>query len=286
MARIPDYHCGYDNGTGLGIWTERNPALQFPQAYLQREMMTELARTIRSHEGSEYCMLPFCHTLEAEALGADIFLGDGLTTPRARQPRCGSLQEILDLTMDVSHSRLRETLEACRLLKKQGENVMFQISGPLTVLNSLLPSDLLFRAFRKEPELLLRVFRKIGDDVLQLAILAEAAGADMISYADPMGGVNIVGPKFAEMIAVNFTAEFLRSLDRQLRKETMVLLCPKTAFALLGTELAQWRDQKLPEKMRYGQAALAYRGKIRFAGQSCIKKTTYETETLRELAMQ
>lgn len=285
MAKIPDYHCGYDSGAGLGVRTAQNPALRFPEVYLQREMMAELAQDLCHQDNADYCLLPFCHTLEAEALGAKIFLGDGLTTPRARQPRCGSLPEILELAMNFSAPRLRETLEACRLLKEQGENVMFQISGPLTVLNSLLPSDLLFRAFRKEPELLLQVFRKIGADVLQLAILAEEAGADMISYADPMGGVNIVGPKCAEMIAVNFTAEFLRSLDEALRQETMVLLCPKTAFALLGTELARWQDHKLNEKMRYGDAALACRGTFRFAGQSCVKKTTYETEVLKELVL-
>jgi uroporphyrinogen-III decarboxylase len=249
-------------------------------------MMADLAQTVRAHEGAAYCLLPFCHTLEAEALGADIYLGDGLTTPRARNPRCGSLAEVLELTMDFSASRLRETLEACRLLKTRGEMILFQISGPLTILNSLLPSDLVFRAFRKEPELLLRVFRKLGDDVLALSVLAEEAGADLISYADPMGAVGIVGPRAAEMIAVKFTVDFLRDLDRQLRRETMVLLCPKTAFALLGTELAQWQDHRLPKKMHYGDAVLACRGQFRFAGQSCVKKTAYETENLRELVLQ
>lgn len=285
MVKILDYHCGYDNSTGMGVWAEKNPKLKFPESYLQQEMMAELAQTIRIQEGAAYCLLPFCHTLEAEALGANIYLGDGKTTPRARQPRCSSLPEVLDLTMDFSALRLWETLEACRLLKKRGEKVLFQISGPLTILNSLVPSDLLFRAFRKEPELILRVFRKLGDDVLQLAILAEQAGADLISYADPMGGVGIVGPKVAEMIAVNFTLDFLRNMDRQLRKETLVLLCPKTAFALLGTELARWEEHKLSQWMNYGEAAFENRGNFRFVGQSCVKKTSYSTGILRELVL-
>lgn len=285
MAKILDYHCGYDNGTGMGEWTEKNPKLQFPESYLQREMMAELSQTIRSHEAAPYCLLPFCHTLEAEALGANINLGDGKTTPRARQPRCGSLSEVLELTMDYSLPRLKETLEACRLLKARGEKVLFQMSGPLTILNSLVPSDLLFRAFRKEPELILRVFRKLGDDVMQLAILAEQAGAELLSYADPMGGVGIVGPKVAEMIAVSFTLDFLRNMDLQLRKETPVLLCPKTAFALLGTELARWEEHKLSAWMNYGEAAFENRGNFRFAGQSCVKKTSYSTGILRELIL-
>ena len=159
MAKILDYHCGYDDGSGLGIWAEKNPALKFPESYLHREMIARLARTIRQNEDASYCLLPFCHTLEAETLGADIYLGDGKTTPRARHPRCSDLSEVLDLTMDFSNSRLQETLAACRLLKEQGETVLFQISGPLTILNSLVPSDMLFRAFRKDPELILKLFR-------------------------------------------------------------------------------------------------------------------------------
>ena len=187
--------------------------------------------------------------------------------------------------MNWDNPRLGETLAACRILKERGETVLFQLSGPLTVLNSLLPAELLFRGLRKEPERLLALFRKISADSLHLAMLAEEAGADIISYADPMGGVGIIGPKFTELITRNFTANFLRKLDAVLDRQTMILLCPKTSFALLGAEQAEWREHPLPEKMTYGKAALAMRGRIRFGGQSCVKKTDYKTEIFREVLL-
>ncbi len=285
MAKLLDYPCSYDNASGLGQWGEKNNKLQFPQVYTERQQIAELAQTIRCHEGGEWCLLPFCHTLEAEAMGANIIYGDGLTGPRVRGHTCNSLDEAMERTVDWQNSRLQETLFACALLKERCENVLFQLSGPLTVLNSLLPAELLFRSLRKEPEKVLVLLHKFGEDSLHFAKLAEKAGAHIISYADPMAGVGIIGPKFAELLTKTFTADYLQKLDAVLEKETMILLCPKTSFALLGTELAEWREHPLPEKMNYGKAALALRGKIRFGGQSCVKKTAYETEIFREVVL-
>ncbi len=285
MAKILDYHCSYDSASGLGQWTEKNNTLQFPQVYTEREQIARLAQTIRTWEGSQWCLLPFCHTLEAEAMGANIILGDGLTGPRAREFSCSSLDETMERRMDWNNPRLRETLAACRLLKEKDEKILFQISGPLTVLNSLLPAELLFRSLRKEPEKVLELFRRFAEDSLHFAKLAEEAGADIISYADPMGGVGIIGPKFTELITQNFTVDFLRKLDKTLDPKTMVLLCPKTSFALLGTEAAQWQEHPLTKKMSYGEAALSMKGSARFGGQSCVKKTTYECEIFREVVL-
>lgn len=285
MARILDYHCSYDNASALGQWAEHNPKLHFPQAYEQRELMAELAQTIRRQEGTAYCLLPFCHTLEAEAMGAHILLGDGLTGPRARDYCCGSLQEVTERCLDFSSPRLQETLLVCRLLKERGESLLFQLSGPLTILNSLLPAELLYRALRKEPEQLLALCRRIGEELLPLAKAAEEAGADLLSYADPMAAVSLIGPKGAELLTKGFTLDFLKQLDRELKKETLVLLCPKTAFALLGTELAQWQEHPLEQAMHYGEAALHLRGKLRFGGQSCVKRTDYQTKEFKELIL-
>lgn len=285
MGKIMDYRCGYDSAAGLGLWTEKEPRLQFPQAYCQQEQMALLAQTIRREEGGAFCLLPFCHTLEAEAYGARIDLGSGLTGPRAQGYRFSSLTELLELPpLDLEAPRLQETLAACRLLKEQGEAVLFQISGPLTALNSLLPSETLFRALLKETDALLELFQRMGQDSLHLLKAAAEAGADLLSYADPMAGVGIIGPRLTEAVSRDFTAPFLKKADGCLKSETLVLLCPKTAFALLGTELAQWREHPLTSKLPYGEAALQMRGTLRFGGQSCVKKNQM-TEMFRELIL-
>lgn len=43
MGKIMDDCCGSDSAVGLGLWAEKEPSLQFPQAYCQREQMALLA---------------------------------------------------------------------------------------------------------------------------------------------------------------------------------------------------------------------------------------------------
>ena len=66
--------------------------------------------------------------------------------------------------------------------------------------------------------------------------LAKEQGADFISYADSSGGVNNSGTeKLAEQMVNLFTYDFVKQAGKLADEHTMILLCPKTTFALLGT---------------------------------------------------
>lgn len=294
MGKIIDFHCKYENG-GLGEWAANLDGISFPQAYMEAGMMADLAKKVREHEGARFCKLPFCHTLEAEALGGEIRLGNAVTGPRAGNFRYRSLEEILEIPeIDMESAqavRLRNTLSACRMLAASGEPVMFLVSGPYTILNGLIDPMTVFRAALKKPEILTAVLEKLEKDILKVMKLAEEAKASYLSYADPAGGVGIAGPRLAEWTAKNFTGELLREADRILKPETIVLLCPKTAYALLGTDMAEWKERKLPYEMEYleaveyfhrrqaeniGNADMLESGKVRFAGQDCINRNGHK----------
>ena len=46
------------------------------EIYSDPKKIAELAVIIKKQRGQQFCMLPFCHTLEAEMLGGNINLGD------------------------------------------------------------------------------------------------------------------------------------------------------------------------------------------------------------------
>ena len=58
--------------------------------------------------------------------------------------------------------------------------------------------------------------------------------------------------------------------------KTMILLCPKTTLALIGTEKAKFVDHQLEEPIGYAQACIHMIGKAHFAGQMCIKYVGYQ----------
>ncbi len=291
MGRILDFQCTYDHASGFGTWASKTYGIVFPKAYQEREEMMALAKAVKDHNGMPFCLLPFCHTLESEALGGQVRLGDGVTGPRAGQPLCETVEAILKLPAIEAEGdkavRLKETLEACRMLKDAGETVVFQISGPLTILNGLVDAETLFRTLLRKPEVMAAVFEKIGCDIRTVMKAAEEAGADILSYADPSGGVNLVGPRVAGRVAKEVTVGLLKEADRILKKETVVLLCPKTALALIGTDVAEWRDHVLPEPMEYMDALLYKKKQIRFAGQACVNQVGnwLEDRKLKELVL-
>ena len=139
MGEIKDFHCTYDNSVGINEEVTKELGLIFPDAYMHWDTMARLSRALKEHDGASFCELPFCHTVEAEAMGGIINYGNALTGPRAKEYICMSVEELLELPeIDFSQGRIHEVLLACKELRKQGEHVVLQVSGPFTILNVLI----------------------------------------------------------------------------------------------------------------------------------------------------
>ncbi len=276
MGEIKDFNCTYDNSVGISGEVTEGLGLTFPDAYLHADTMAKLSKALKDHDGAGFCELPFCHTVEAEALGGIINYGNDKTGPRAKEYIYTDVEELLNLPeMDLTTGRIHEVLLACQELHEKGEHVVLEVSGPFTILNVLIDARYVFKGMRKKPEIMKEVFWKLGREVLRLIDEAKKYGVDMISYADSSGGVNILGPKMAEQVVEDFTYEFVKELETKADEKTIVLLCPKTTLALLGADKAELEEVELPEPMRYGEACIAMIGEVKVAGQMCIKNIQY-----------
>lgn len=279
MADIKDFKCTYANSVGISEEVTEKLSLTFPDAYLHWDTMAQVALALKETDGAGFCELPFCHTVEAEAMGGIVNYGNEKTGPRAKEYICTKPEELLELKeMDFSQGRIHEVLLACQHLRKKGENVVLEVAGPFTILNVIIDAKHVFKGMRKQPEIMKEVFWKIGNQLLDYIKEAQKYGVNMISYADSSGGLNILGPKMAEQVVEDFTYEFLKKVEEIVNEDTIVLLCPKTTFALLGTEKCEFVDVKLPEPMRYGEACISMIGKTKFLGQMCIKNINYTLE--------
>ena len=81
------------------------------------------------------------------------------------------------------------------------------------------------------------------------AKLAESYGIQIFSYADPCAGVTILGPKRLKILTSTFMFPLLKQLDAHLNSQDVVVLCPKTALALIASELAGWKEHPLPQML-------------------------------------
>ena len=178
--------------------------------------------------------LPFSHTVEAQALGADIQPADETAGPRPGQyvlQNPGQI-ELLDLTEDPQVANL---LEASHLLQTDGYQVAYQISGPISILSCLMNLAVVFKVWRKQPEQMANIFANLQQMLLAYLEAACRSGVAYLSYADPAGNADILGPKFTRLLTQQFTAPFLMQAQQLIETkgyQTTLLLCPLVAGAL------------------------------------------------------
>lgn len=289
MHKIRDFQCKFDHVPKNWAAVAARSALPFPELHLHHESMVTLALALRQQSHSRVCTLPFCHTVEAEALGGHINYGDAAAGPRAKEYICTSAEELLELPeIDLSSGRIHEVLLACRTLHDRGEAVALEISGPLTILNALIDLRHVFKAMRKNRPLMQEIYRKLGQSLLPYVQAAKDAGVSFLSYADSSAGVNILGPRLLGEMLEDFTFDFLRQTAEITAGSPMLLLCPKTTYALVDSGYAVLRPVPLPAPMGYEDACLAMRGRIAIAGQMCIKNKDYllQNGSILELLLQ
>ena len=287
--QIIDFKCTYQNFAGVNEDITKNLTIKFPDAYLYSDEMIILGKAIRDYEKTKFIELPFCHTIEADAFGAKINYGDAQFGPRTKEYILTELNQFLDLpNIDYSNGRIKELLKAIEKLVKDNEDVVTMISGPFTILNSLLDTTLLFKSFRKDKELVKRVFEKIKFNLINFSLEIEKAGCRFISYADSAGAVNIIGPNIAKTVVYDFTYDFIKELSIELNKNTMLLLCPKTSLALISMGLAKFNDVSITSPINYFDALKSKLGELKITGQMCIKNKNYvlKHNVLKEILLE
>ena len=174
--------------------------------------------------------------------------------------------------MDFSQGRIDQVLRACTLLKERGEKVALEICGPYTIISSLMDLSLFFKAWRKVPLLTENLFSFISDNLLNYFKAACAADVDIISYADPTGSLNILGPKYTKKTAYLFTVPFLHKARQITAGKALIHLCPKTTLILTGLDLAEFMDLVIPARASYAEAVLSAMWKTEIIGQACLRE--------------
>ncbi len=268
--------CGHLDAAGPGSDVASRLNLSFPQTHTDGASMARLALGIQTDKAAALCTLPFCCTVEAEALGASVILGDADNGPRAKEFVCSSLRDVLRLReMDFTAGRIAQVLEACRLLVAGGGRVALEVSGPMTILNWLMDLRVVLREWRKDEGLMRETVSRLRGELLRYALEVELVGVEVLCHADPAGTLAILGPERFTFMADAFLLPFLRGLKAEDSFKAAVQICPKTSHALVRCGRAVWRDLPLTRPMGYGEGCLAAAGNAPFLGEACIRDTKH-----------
>ncbi|MEL7621976.1 MAG: uroporphyrinogen decarboxylase family protein [Clostridiales bacterium] len=224
--------CGFNGGPSLTY--DRIVALGGVPDRLDKdpEMIAALAKAAAKAKGCNFVVLPFGSTAEAKALGAEILPWDEQSGPRPGKYTLFDLRELKEADIAAA-PQVKAMLEACRLLKRQGIRVAYEISGPLSILSCLMDLTILFKQWRKDGELMQGVFALFQGMLSDYLKEICDAGADVISYADPAGNPAILGPRFSHWLNDWFLRAFLmQALTICCDRNKSLVLCPMLAAGL------------------------------------------------------
>lgn len=178
---------------------------RWPAVHRDAKKMVELSIAMHRETGIENLGIPFCMTVEAEALGGEVEDGDEITSPSMVHYPLKSVQQwknLKDLN-PYKDGRLPTILQCTTQVSRESPDtpVIGNLVGPLSLATSLLDAMTLFKALKREPEDVHNLLKFLTENSISYGHALISSGADVIAISDPSATGEILGPKlFREFV--------------------------------------------------------------------------------------
>ncbi len=193
---------------------------KWPKAHADASLMAGLTAGMVELGGIENLGVPFCMTIEAEAMGAEVDLGNLTREPHVVRYAMERIDELQKLPLlNPERGRARVCCDAIRILKHKYPDipVVANITGPVSLATSLMDPLLYYRALRRDQESVHRLNDICVENGIRFGDAMVAAGADLICIADPSATGDLLGPQtFAEFCLpyLNRLADHFQTLQK------------------------------------------------------------------------
>lgn len=219
---IPEAPCicpgGMMNAVVVGLMDRCGIA--WPEAHTDPVKMADLARAVYDHKMFENYGVPFCMTVEAEAMGAPVDMGDRECEPHVSGYVIDGVErwaELPDPVQSVSRGRARVVVEAIERLKRTGQEgvpIIGNLTGPLSLATSLADPIDFYKSLRRKNADAHALMRRVTDLLVAFGTAQAAAGADVLAVSDPSGTGEILGARYFEEFAVRYLNDLIRGVRR------------------------------------------------------------------------
>lgn len=179
-----------------------------PEGHSNKEIMAALAQDVQQDTGFENFGIPFCMTVEAEALGSEIDFGTLQCEPKIAKEIFPSVTQVEYKAREavVKSQRAGTIFEAISKVAKANPDVpvIGSITGPLSTAASVVDPMRFLKELRKAREDSHRFVDYVTDQLIDYAGYMADNGASVISIADPTATGEILGPKMFGDYAVPY----------------------------------------------------------------------------------
>jgi len=189
---------------------------QWPEAHIDPVKMAGLASALNEAGGFENYGVPFCMTVEAEAMGALVNMGNLLCEPHVvDSPLASSDQVDLLQPLDINTGRPKVVIEAIKLLKAKntGVPIIGNLTGPVSIAGTLVDMSVLLKEYLKRPADADKLMEFIVANLIAFGQAQVDAGVDAICISEPSGTGEILGPQRFRKFSVRYVNEVLDALS-------------------------------------------------------------------------
>lgn len=201
---------------GVTVEAMKKVDANWPAAHWEPQKIARLAASTYELTGVPCCTVPFCLTLEGEAIGCTLDPGTEITQPQ--------IMEHLEIDFDefelphdfLSRGRIPAVLEAISLLaasQRDVQPVNMKVTGPFTIACAVFGAERILLATIEEPDAVKRVLEITAHAGIELSRAAIEAGADTITLSDPVASGDLLSADQYAEFARPYEAKVFSTID-------------------------------------------------------------------------
>lgn len=169
----------------------------WPQAHSDPEKMATVGSALYKLAGLKTARIPFCLTVEAEAMGVTVDMGATDRQPSVHGTPYMTADQIALPPSLLESGRVPVVLKATALLKRKEPHLpaIVGITGPFTLGGHLIGVEKYLLWTKRQPDSLAKVLNSCTTASVEYAKALVDAGADVITVSEPDASPDLLSPK-------------------------------------------------------------------------------------------
>lgn len=213
--------------TGITVEMQERVGIHWPEAHQHADLLAGLAEAINLHTETECIKLPFCMTVEVEALGATVDYRTFDTIPTETH-HIWNHPDQLSIPEDFfDRARVPVVLRAVATLRRRYDQdvpIVTSIVGPFTLASKLFGFENFLVWGIEQPEWVHQVMAAITPLTLRYARAQVEAGADAVIVGEAGCSGDLISAKTYR----DFIAPYHRELCPAIPAPTIMHICGKS----------------------------------------------------------
>jgi MtaA/CmuA family methyltransferase len=212
----PPFICPGGMMSMMTVEALRKLSAKWPQCHKEAGEMSRLARGVRDLTGIENLGVPYCMTVEAEAMGAGVGMGSLESEPRVVSYPLDKMETFESLfRLQEGKGRISQVIEAIEILHgpEPSRPLIANLTGPVSLATSLMEPMTFYKAMGKKTALTHEFLQFLTENLIILGKLMLRAGAQIVAVSDPSASGEILGPKRFRDYALPYINDILDALQ-------------------------------------------------------------------------